>query len=50
MTGRTSRDGRWRERDTSTPARPCGLVSPNDQTGWSPVGAAMVTRTRDPAR
>ncbi len=27
-----------------------GSVSPNDQIGWSPFGAAIVTRMREPAR
>jgi hypothetical protein len=29
---------------------PCGEVTPNAQTGWSPPGAEIVTRIRDPAR
>jgi hypothetical protein len=29
---------------------PLGSVSPNDQIGWSPFGALIVTRIRDPAR
>ncbi len=33
-----------------TLALPFGRVSPNDQTGWSPFGAVIVTRMRDPAR
>jgi hypothetical protein len=29
---------------------PLGRVSPNDQMGWSPFGAEIVTRMREPAR
>jgi hypothetical protein len=29
---------------------PAGCVSPNDQMGWSPLGALIVTRIREPAR
>jgi hypothetical protein len=34
----------------STVAVPVGSVSLNDQIGWSPVGAEMMTRIREPAR
>jgi hypothetical protein len=34
----------------ATVAFPFGWVSPKDQTGWSPFGAVIVTRIRDPAR
>jgi hypothetical protein len=27
-----------------------GCVSPKDQMGWSPFGAVIVTRMREPAR
>ena len=29
---------------------PSGCVSPNAQIGWSPFGAEIVTRIREPAR
>jgi hypothetical protein len=29
---------------------PSGSVWPNDQIGWVPLGAEIVTRTREPAR
>jgi len=39
--------GEWA---TETVALPVGLISLNDQTGWSPFGAETITRMRDPAR
>jgi hypothetical protein len=38
------------EKATVTRARLRGTVSAKDQTGWSPLGAAIVTRMREPAR
>jgi hypothetical protein len=38
------------ERPTSTVAVPLGSVSLNDQIGWSPFGALIVTRIREPVR
>jgi hypothetical protein len=38
------------ERAIETFAFPFGCVSLNDQIGWSPLGALMVTRMREPAR
>ena len=43
-------DGICREWAIETVAVPGGSVSPNDQMGWSPLGAAIVTRMREPAR
>jgi hypothetical protein len=49
-TGRVSRDGLRFEWAIATLAVPFGRVSPNDQIGWSPFGAEIVTRMREPAR
>jgi hypothetical protein len=49
-TGSTTLDGICVERAIETVAVPAGSVSPNDQIGWSPFGAAIVTRIREPAR
>jgi hypothetical protein len=49
-TGRTSLDGLRREAAIATVVVPFGCVWPNDQIGWSPFGAAIVTRMREPAR
>ncbi len=49
-TGSTSADGICGEEAISTVAAPVGTVWPNDQIGWAPLGAAMVTLIRDPAR
>ena len=47
-TGRSSRDGLRGRARADTDARPRGWRSSNAQTGWSPPGAASVTRMRDP--
>jgi hypothetical protein len=49
-TGSTTLDGICFERAIETVAVPVGSVSLNDQMGWSPFGAATVTRIREPAR
>jgi hypothetical protein len=49
-TGSSSLDGISGERAMSTVAVPSGEVSLNDQIGWSPFGALIVTRMREPAR
>ena len=49
-TGRMSLDGMRFEWAIETVACPFGCVSPNDQIGWSPFGAVIVTRMREPAR
>jgi len=38
------------ERPIATMAWPAGRVSEKDQIGWSPLGALIVTRMREPAR
>jgi hypothetical protein len=38
------------ERAIETVAFPLGCVSEKDQMGWSPLGAVIVTRIREPAR
>jgi hypothetical protein len=38
------------EEAIATSAFPFGRVWLKDQMGWSPFGAEMVTRIRDPAR
>jgi hypothetical protein len=43
-------DGICLEWAIATFAVPAGSVSPNDQIGWSPFGAVIVTRMREPAR
>src|SRR4051794_40981054 len=43
-TGSSSRDGCCVEWAIETFAAPGGSVSPNDQMGWSPFGAEIVTR------
>ena len=49
-TGRISCDGIAREWASRTVARPAGTRSPNAHDGWSPPGAEIVIRIRDPAR
>src|SRR5438477_5055 len=49
-TGSSRLEGIDAERAIATFAVPDGSVSPNDQIGWSPFGAVIVTRIRDPAR
>ena len=49
-TGSTSRDGREAPRASVTRVFARGWISPKLHTGWSPRGAASVTRTREPAR
>ena len=49
-TGRMSWEGILRENAMLTVARPFGLVWSKDQIGWSPLGAVIVTRMREPAR
>jgi hypothetical protein len=44
------RDGLLFEWAIETVACPFGCVSLNDQIGWSPFGAVIVTRMREPAR
>jgi hypothetical protein len=48
--GRITREGMLGERATSTGAVPLGSVEPNAHTGWSPPGAEIDTRTREPDR
>ena len=45
-----ARRHRARVGDAHVGVAACGDVSPNAQTGWSPPGAEIVTRIRDPAR
>ena len=45
-----AREGRLRECAIVTFVVPAGCVSPNDQIGWSPLGALMVMRILEPAR
>jgi len=45
-----SLDGMRFEYRIATLALPFGSVLLNDQIGWSPFGAAITTRIRDPAR
>jgi hypothetical protein len=49
-TGSTTLDGIFRENAIETVAVPLGAVSPKDQMGWVPFGAAIVTRIREPVR
>jgi hypothetical protein len=49
-TGRMRLDGMLLENAIDTLAVPVGSVSPNDQIGWVPLGAAIVTLIREPAR
>ena len=49
-TGSRSLDGICCERAIATVAVPLGSVSPKAQIGWSPFGALIVTRMREPAR
>jgi hypothetical protein len=50
MTGRTTRDGFFLEWRIAMFAGFVGEVSPNDQIGWSPFGAVIVTRMRESVR
>jgi hypothetical protein len=43
-------EGMALERAIETVAVPLGCVSAKDQMGWSPFGAVIVTRMREPAR
>ena len=45
-----SLDGMLLETAIETVAVPAGSVWLKDQTGWLPLGAAIVTRMREPAR
>jgi hypothetical protein len=45
-----SREGIVAPWPTVTDALPDGTVLANDHTGWSPLGAVIVTRMREPAR
>ena len=49
-TGRIRLDGIPFENASVTLALPFGFVSPNAQIGWSPFGAVIVTRIREPVR
>jgi hypothetical protein len=50
-TGSARLDGIALENATDSVAVPVGgSVSPNDQIGWVPFGAAIVTLIREPAR
>ena len=48
--GKVSCEGMSGEWAIDTDAGAGGMVSLNDQTGWSPPTAAIVSRMRDPAR
>jgi hypothetical protein len=49
MTGRTTLDGMLFEYAIATVALPFGVLA-KAHTGWSPFGALIVTRIREPAR